>query len=78
MEDSKNAIMKKITGKQLCAAFEKYVNAELEEIIVTETNHYALKRTQTVLSQLRILRHSMLYSFHCTECIAVVGYYSLP
>ena len=61
MEDSKNAIMKKITGKQLCAAFEKYVNAELEEMIVTETNHYALKRTQTVLSQLRILRHSMLY-----------------
>ena len=61
MEDSKNAIMKKIAGKQLCAAFEKYVNAELEEMIVTETNHYALKRTQTVLSQLRILRHSMLY-----------------
>ena len=37
MKDSKNAIMEELAGKQPHEDFEKYVNAELKEMIVTET-----------------------------------------
>ena len=37
VKDSKNAIMEKLSKNE---AFEKYVNAEVKEMIVTETNRY--------------------------------------
>ena len=54
MKDSKNAIMEKLAGKQPHEDFEKYVNAELKEMIVTETQKnptMLLKRTQSLFSQ---------------------------
>ena len=45
-KDPKNAIMEEMAGKQPHEAFEKYFNAELKEMIVTETSAMLLKRTQ--------------------------------
>ena len=51
VKDSKNAIMEELAGKQQHEAFEKYVNAELKEIIVTETNRYAAQKNRNSTSK---------------------------
>ena len=51
MKDSKKAILEELVGKQPHEAFEKYVNAELKDIIVTETNRYiAQKNTNSLFT----------------------------
>ena len=51
VKDSKNAIMEELAGKQRHEAFEKYVNAELKEMIVTETNRYAAQKNRNSTSK---------------------------
>ena len=51
VNDSKNAIMEELAGKQRHEAFEKYVNAELKEMIVTETNRYAAQKNRNSTSK---------------------------
>lgn len=71
MKDSKNAIMEELAGKQPHEDFEKYVNAELKEMIVTERNGYAAQKNTN-----SILTVTDLETF--STALILTGYHSLP
>ena len=71
MKDSKNATMKELAGKQPHEAFEKYVNAELKEMIVTETNCYAAQKSTYSTFTVTDLETS-------NAVLILTGYHSLP
>ena len=63
--------MEELAGKQPHESFEKYVNAELKEMIVTETNRYAAqKNTNSTLTV------TDLDTFKTV--LILTGYHSLP
>ena len=71
MKDSKKAILEELVGKQPHEAFEKYVNAELKDIIVTETNRYiAQKNTNSTFTA------TNLETFNAV--LILTEYHSLP
>ena len=63
--------MKELAGKQPHEAFEKYVNAELKEMIVTETNCYAAQKSTHSTFTVTDLETS-------NAVLILTGYHSLP
>ena len=63
--------MKELAGKQPHEAFEKYVNAELKEMIVTETNCYAAQKSTYSTFTVTDLETS-------NAVLILTGYHSLP
>ena len=63
--------MEELAGKQPHESFEKYVNAELEKMIVKETNHYAAQKNKN-----STLTVTDIETFNAV--LILTGYHLLP
>ena len=71
VKNLKNVTMEELAGKQPHEAFEKYVNTELEKMVVKETNHYAAQKNKN-----STLTVTDIETFNAV--LILTGYHLLP